>query len=110
MRFFIPNQMVAALRENVVGRREFYCYAIVRTVALSNFFLVDPADFVTLPIFYRYFMVVILTTLISVWVAYYANNSGDGKQFWYRYFCTSFPISLLMIGISLVAVPQPPLK
>jgi hypothetical protein len=106
MRFFIPNQMVAALRENAVGRREFYCYAVLEILAVIGLFFSDSNEFASMQTYYTYLLIATFGITLSVVVAYRANNTGDGKQFWYRYFSLSWPVSWLtfVVGFPVVLI------
>ncbi len=104
MRIFNPNQMAMALRQGAVGRAEVVFYALVQLVAMLAFFFEDPSDFATLPTYYTYLSLAAFATVLSIGVAYRANQSGDGKHFWYRYFSISFPLSVLVAVAALLTI------
>lgn len=100
MRICNPNQMVVALRKEFIGRYEVAFYILIQVIGLFSFFLIDPSRFINLSVYYEYVLLPWLITIISLVLAYRANISGDGKHFWYRYLCISFPVLFVTVVVS----------
>ena len=108
----IVNMRVMAndLRENKVGRGEFFCYALLSILGAvyivleilgivpTEYFLYEPAYLSLVDNFLSVISMVGITAY-----AYYINKNGDHKDFWYRYFSLGFPIAINLFVILLVA-------
>ncbi len=106
------QKMVTALQEKCVGKKEFYTYAVIfvgLSVLACYLQIQDIADVTVLKsqyhpeiLFWAEQIFSVLFSLLGFAVAYWANKSGDNKDYWYRLCSISVPISirLLLIVIS----------
>jgi NADH:ubiquinone oxidoreductase subunit 6 (subunit J) len=106
--------MANDLRENKVGRGEFFCYAFLSILGVVAVLLeisgIIPTEYIQYEPTYLKFLENLLSVVSSVGItvyAYYLNKTGDNKDFWYRYFSLGFPIAInlfvIMFGIGFVA-------
>lgn len=108
----IVNMRVMAndLRENKIGRGEFFCYAFLSIlgavyvtleilgVVPTEYLLYEPAYLGLVDNFLSVISIVGITAY-----AYYINKNGDHKDFWYRYLSLGFPIAINLLVISIIA-------
>lgn len=111
MRIGVPGEMARDLRAEKIGKGEFSAYLVVFIVA-TGYLLWFAAGMMT---DYTYASPVlgavdralmVLVTIATLALAYYANKQGDGKRFWYRYISLSFPIALILavIGFAIYVI------
>ena len=43
------------------------------------------------------FIIAAIINVVGIWYLYYANSQGDGKDFFKRIICLSFPVSLFVL-------------
>jgi hypothetical protein len=97
------RRMADDLKEHLIGRGEFYCYAgfFVLAFAYSIALLLNIANpfeetYVYDPAYLRQMENILGFggTIAMVWIAWATNKAGDNSDFWYRYMSLSFPIAI----------------
>jgi len=106
MRLLVPAKMARDLKEEKIGKGEFYAYlfvAIAAAVYVVAFVLGLIDGLVYSPAWLEYADkgLCVLFTIATVVVAYHVNKKGDGKRFWYRFVAISFPIAIVIGALGL---------
>lgn len=104
-RIYSPKHMVSDLREERIDKREFSIYIALFVLACIPSLLIvfGPASGAML---YRptYLALVdrillLVLSICSILLAYYANIRGDGQRFWYRYISLTVPVGVV-VGVT----------
>lgn len=100
MRFLSPKKMALDLQQEKIGRGEFSVYGllfggslVLLVLTFFGLWEVPPYSPEWLKMVDR--TLVVLTSLGTLPLAYYANKKGDGKKFWYRYISLNTPTGIV---------------